>query len=294
MKPQLLKISSNQVNSFNARKDLTPGVNNLWHYHLVLEFIYFKKGFGTQYVGDHSRRFRQGDVALIGTNLPHFWRFDDVFFDKDSANKKKVEVFVVHFDQNFLGNDFLNLPENKELKNFIQRSTRGCQFQGETKLKLAHLIKEITEVSGTMRIIKLLEALNLMTHSDEVEFLASATYNPKFNDGEKNRILDVYNFTLRHYTQKITLKEVAKVANLSPSSFCKFFKSTSGKTYVQFVNEMRISEACRKLIEDQMTVKEICFACGFNNFTSFHEVFKSITGESPLQYQKKYKRVTSD
>lgn len=287
MKPQLLKISSNQVNSFNARKDSTPDINNRWHYHLVLELIYFKKGNGTQYVGDDSRRFHKGDVALIGANLPHYWQFDNRFFN--TRKSKSVEVYVVHFDEFFWGKEFINLPENKEIKKLIQKSTRGCQFLGETREKLTLLIPEIISSTGTNRIIKLLEVLQIMANSTEVDFLASSNYNPQFNDSEKNRIIDVYNYTLTHYTQKISLDEIATIANLNPSSFCKFFKSTSGKTYTQFVNEMRVSEACRKLIENQMSVKEICFACGFNNFTSFHEVFKSIIGKSPLQYQKEYR-----
>lgn len=287
MKPQFLEVSSDSVSSFSARKDVMPDINNQWHYHLVLELIYFKKGFGTQYVGDSIERFSDGDVALIGRNLPHYWKFDDIYFEPNS--KSKVEVFVIHFDQNFLGEHFLDLPENSEIKKSLALSMRGFQFSGQTREKLSQLIPKIIESKGTNKIIKLLKALETIATQNEYTFLASPNFNYRFNEDEKNRIMDIYNYTLSNYTQKITLEEISKIANLSPNSFCKFFKMKNGKTYTHFVNEIRVGEACRKLIENQMTIKEICFASGFNNFTSFHECFKNIMGISPLKYKQQYK-----
>ncbi|PWN70484.1 AraC family transcriptional regulator [Chryseobacterium phosphatilyticum] len=288
MKPQFLKISSHTLHSFNARKDTVPDVNNKWHYHIVLELIYFRKGSGTQYVGNTIERFKEGDVVLIGKNLPHYWQFDSKYFE--NSRKNKVEVFVVHFDENFCGNDFLKLPENQELKKMLILSSRGLQIKGKTREKLTQLLPEVINTTGTVKIIKLLEALSYISTSAEYNFLASSHFNYQFNEDEKRRIQEIYNYTLSRYTEKITLEEISAIANLSPNSFCKFFKFKTGKTYTQFVNEIRIGDACQKLIENQMSVKEICFACGFNNFTSFHECFKNITGKSPLKYQQLYKK----
>lgn len=152
------------------------------------------------------------------------------------------------------------------------------------------MIPEIVESDGTRKIIRLLEALHSISESAEYEFLTSANFKYHFDEDERHRIMDIYNYTLSNYTQKITLEDVSEIANLSPNSFCKFFKSRTGKTYTQFVNEIRIGDACQKLIENQMSVKEVCFASGFNNFTSFHECFKNITGKSPLKYQQLYRK----
>jgi len=255
---------------------------------MVLELIYFRKGSGTQYVGNTIERFREGDVALIGKNLPHYWQFDPKYFENTKRNK--VEVFVIHFDENFCGEEFLKLPENHELKKMLLASSRGLQIKGETREKLVQLIPEIINNTGSLKIIKLLEALSFISTSLDYDFLASSHFKCHFNEDEKQRIQEIYNYTLSRYTEKITLEEIARIASLNPNSFCKFFKSKTGKTYTQFVNEMRIGDACQKLIEDQMSVKEICFASGFNNFTSFHECFKTITGKSPLKYQQLYRK----
>ncbi|MCQ9641519.1 AraC family transcriptional regulator [Chryseobacterium sp. WG14] len=288
MKPQFLEISSDTLHSFSARKDVMPDVNNKWHYHTVLELIYFRKGSGTQYVGNTIERFKEGDVVLIGKNLPHYWQFDTKYFE--SPKRNKVEVFVVHFDENFWGEEFLQLPENHDLKKMLILSSRGLQVKGGSRETLTQLIPEVINSDGTMKIIKLLEALSCISNSLEYDFLASSHFKYHFNEDEKRRIQEIYNYTLSRYMEKISLEEISEIASLSPNSFCKFFKSKTGKTYTQFVNEIRIGDACQKLIEDQMSVKEICFASGFNNFTSFHECFKNITGKSPLKYQQLYRK----
>ncbi|HEX8607571.1 MAG TPA: AraC family ligand binding domain-containing protein, partial [Pedobacter sp.] len=120
MKPQLLKVSNNPVNSFSVRRDEVPYINNRWHYHAEVELIYFKKGNGTQFIGDSIKRFRSGDVLLVGAHLPHYWRFDDVYFNEDQ--KSSADVVVVHFNENFWGSQFLALPENKILKAILEKA----------------------------------------------------------------------------------------------------------------------------------------------------------------------------
>jgi len=91
-----------------------------------------------------------------------------------------------------------------------------------------------------------------------------------------------------NFKSAIKLDEIATVANISPNSFCRFFKSRTRKTYTQFINEIRIGNACKLLIEEKINLKQICYESGFNNFSSFHKFFKEITGKSPLQYQKEF------
>ena len=108
MKPQLLKVQNGHGHSFSVRQDLVPYVNNLWHYHSEVELIHFKKGEGTQFIGDDIKRFKSGDVVIVGSNLPHYWRFDDKYFTEDT--QENVDVRVAHFTENFLGEYFLYLP----------------------------------------------------------------------------------------------------------------------------------------------------------------------------------------
>src|SRR5690349_3793286 len=99
MKPQLLKVSNNLVNSFSARRDKVPYINNRWHYHAEVELIYFKKGSGTQFIGDNIKRFSSGDIVLVGAQLPHYWKFDDSYFNEGEENN--ADVVVVHFCEQF-------------------------------------------------------------------------------------------------------------------------------------------------------------------------------------------------
>jgi transcriptional regulator GlxA family with amidase domain len=124
--------------------------------------------------------------------------------------------------------------------------------------------------------------------SAENNTLASMGFQHNFQESEKDRINAIYNYTIANFKKKISLEEIAAVANISPNSFCKFFKSRSRKTYSRFINEIRVGNACKLLINNQLNVKEICYDSGFYNFASFHKYFKEITGKSPLSYQKTY------
>jgi YesN/AraC family two-component response regulator len=286
MKPQLLKVSTNLVHSFNARRDIMPNVNNHWHYHPEVELVYFKKGNGTQFIGDCITQFNIGDVVLVGSNLPHYWQFDGSYFNKEAD--ATADVSVVHFNENFWGDMFLELPENKEIKDVLKRSKRGIQITGANLMEIGNLIEKVIHAEGARKIILLMEVLLAIGDSAENNTLASMGFQHNFQESEKDRINAIYNYTIANFKKKISLEEIAAVANISPNSFCKFFKSRSRKTYSRFINEIRVGNACKLLINNQLNVKEICYDSGFYNFASFHKYFKEITGKSPLSYQKTY------
>jgi AraC-like DNA-binding protein len=286
MKPQLLKVSTTMVQSFNARRDTRPNVNNHWHYHPEVELVYFKKGSGTQFIGDCITQFSTGDVVLVGSNLPHYWQFDEKYFQGDAD--VTADVSVVHFNENFWGDQFLELPENKEIKNILNKAKRGIQITGENINKVGSLIEQVVFAEGPRKIILLMEVLLAIAGGEENNILASLGFAHNFQESEKDRINAIYNYSIVNFKKKITLDEIAAVANISPNSFCKFFKSRSKKTYSRFINEIRVGSACKLLINNQMNGKEICYESGFYNFASFHKYFKEITGKSPLTYQKYY------
>lgn len=286
MKPHRLTISSGSAQSFSARRDTLPSVNNRWHYHEELELIYIKSGRGTQFIGDSIRNFTDGDVVLVGSNLPHFWQFDSQYFEEGKT--LEADVYVIHFARDFWGPAFLNLPENLELNRVIEHSKQGIQVMGTSRHILAGLIVKIVEAAGTKKILHLIEALLEIGQCRDVNYLVSMGFQSDFQENERDRIQSIYNYTILNYRKKIELKEIAAIASISRNSFCKFFKLRTGKTYSAFTNEIRVGHACRLLIENKMSVKEICYECGFYNFASFHKCFKDITGQTPLKYQKQY------
>ena len=284
MKPKLLKIHSTDVKSFNARRDLIPTVNSIWHYHEELELIYFKAGEGTQFIGDSMNRFRSGDVVLVGSNLPHYWRFDQDYFHEGG---KSADVYVIHFRASFLGASFLEAPESRELKKLINHSSRGLQISFPNINDVIKLIIKIESSQGHKQLLYFLEALfEISNHNQALKPIASIGFKYNYIDEEQEQIQAIYNYTFNNYKRKITLAEISEVARVSIHTFCKFFKSRSRKNYTDFVNEIRVGQACKLLIENKLRINEVCFESGFNNFTSFHKCFKKTMGKSPLQYQK--------
>jgi len=261
-----------------------PDINNNWHYHDELELIYIKRGSGTQFMGDSISNFSDGDVLLAGSGLPHFWKFDTSYFSKTSP--EQVDVYVVHFDKNFWGERFIGLPENIEIARVIEKAKRGIQLKGSGREQVATRIEKLITADGAHRVIHLMEALLETAACNEVEYVASFGYKTDFSDYDRDRINAIYNYTIANFNKNIDLKEIAEVARISRNSFCKFFKSRTGKTYFVFMNEIRIKQACSLLLENKLNIKEICYECGYNNFVSFHKFFKEITGITPLKYQK--------
>lgn len=289
MKPQLLKVTNGPAHSFSIRQDTYPYVNNLWHYHPEVELIHIRKGAGTQFIGDNIKRFNEGDVVLVGSYLPHYWRYDDMYFKEDT--EVHADADVIHFLENFWGDGFLNLPESKPIKVLLEKAKRGIHITGETAKNVAALITKMMNAEGIHRIVALIELLSAIAASDELVFLSSIGFRHDLNDVENERINAIYEYSLANFRKKIQLKEIADVARISENSFCRYFKSRTRKTYSQFLIEIRVGDACKLLIEDRLSIKQICFECGFNNLVGFHKYFKLITGKSPLSYQREYNKI---
>ena len=241
MKPQLLKVPTGPVKSFSVRKDKLPSINNRWHYHAEVELIHFHRGSGTQFVGDSIMRFNPGDVVLIGANLPHYWRFDNGYSESPASSAYNT---TIHFTETFWGEKFLELPENSQLKAMLDKARRGILINGSTRERVKHLMEKVYNAEGTFRLLALIECLLAIAESDELSYLSSAGFQQAFSTEENDRINAIYNYSLSNYQRKISLEEISEVARLVPNSFCRYFKSRTGKTYSQFLLEIRIGYAC--------------------------------------------------
>ena len=284
MKAQLLHLNNDLTHSFNARKDNTPQYHNIWHYHEELELIYFAAGSGTQFIGDSVRRFESGDITLVGSNLPHYWLFDEIYLRKN--NPQAADIRVLHFKENFWGNEFINLPENKNIRDLMRISKRGIALSQSCRAKARVHIDTVLNCSGTSRIIHLLQILMCIAADDRHDLLTSASFTIQSQDQDADRMRIAMHYIGENYRDQIRLQELASLTGMTPNSFCRYFKSQIGKTLFQFLIEMRVKTACNLLLENKQTIKQICFESGFQNFSSFHKYFKNITGTTPLNYQK--------
>jgi len=267
------------------RQDRVPYINNRLHYHPEVELIYFKEGQGTRFIGDNINTFQPGDVILVGAGLPHYFSFDDKYF---TSQIEEVNVFVIQFCDNFWGKDFLNIPENLPLKNILETAKRGIQVTGETKKYIGKLLEEMHSAVGCRKILLLLDALITIANSGDYKLLSSIGFQPNILETENDRINSIYQYSLANYKRKIQMVEVAAIAYMSPNSFCRFFKSKTRKTYSKFLLEIKVGIACKFLIGNNLSIKQICYESGFNNFASFHKYFKLITNKTPLNYQKEF------
>jgi AraC-like DNA-binding protein len=286
MRPQLVKVLNAPGHSFSVRRDLVPHLNNCWHFHSEVELIHFKKGGGKQFIGDSIKSFKSGDVVIIGSNLPHYWRFDDIYFEENTNTI--ADVRVAHFTEKFWGQNFLDLPENKNLKTVLEKAKRGLQITGKSKQVVAKLLEQLVSCNGSKSIILLMQALSSIFNCKGSLLLSSIGFKPDNDASENDRINAIYEYSIKNFKTKIQLHEIAEIANISPNSFCRYFKARTRKTYSQFLIELRVGHACKLIIENNQCIKRLCYESGFHNYTSFYKYFKIITGKTPFAYQKEF------
>ncbi|MFC4210248.1 AraC family transcriptional regulator [Pedobacter lithocola] len=286
MKPQHLNIINIESQSFSVRKDFYANINNRWHYHKQIELITFHKGTGTQFVGDNIRKFGPGDVVLIGSDLPHYWKYDSCFLN-DKENNDPYST-VIHFFDNFLGDRFLMLPESSSLRSLMELARRGILIKADDAVAIAAKIESVYNSQGIVRIIQLLDCLNAISKMPEHTMLASIGFKQDFKEYENERMDNIYNFVISNFKNKIELEEVASIAGMSVSSFCRYFKTRTGKTFMNFLADMRVGYACKLILDNKLNMKNICHESGFNNFSCLHKNFKMITGMTPKDYKHQH------
>lgn len=286
MKPHVLQVATAPNRSFSLRRELIPNINSRWHCHTEVELICFHRGSGTQFVGDDIRRFSAGDVVLVGANLPHYWHYDRD--QVDEVDHQTPFSTVIHFTENFWGERFLMLAENAMLRNVLDKAKRGLSIKGDLGEAIAGMMEKLNTAEGPYRVMLLMECLIAANQVGEKEALASLGFRHTNPEQESERINAIYKYTLAHFNEKITLEKVASIAGLSPNSFCRYFKSRTGKQFSQFLIEIRIGNACKMLINNNINIKQICYESGFQNFTCFYKQFKQITGKTPATYQQAF------
>ncbi|CAL1517767.1 AraC family transcriptional regulator [Chitinophaga sp. MM2321] len=291
MKPILRKVDTGHNYSFSVKEDIYPYLYNHWHYHPEIELTQIRKGSGMRLVGDSMERFEDGDLILLGADLPHMWRSDDIYFQEISG--LQIEAVAIHFKDNFWGTGFLDLPEMKNVKDLLAKAKHGIKIHGDTRETVIRNMEAILKATQAQRIAHLLSMLDMIANSKEYTLLSSVGFANSYNIVNTDNINQIYTYTFNNFQQKISLKEVAAAANVSPNSFCRYFKSRTMKTYWQFLLEVRIGYACKLLIENNMCVSQVGYTCGFNNLSNFNRQFKILTKKTPLQYLKAYVRAKS-
>lgn len=257
-----------------------------WHYHPAIEIMYITRGIGTRFVGDCIEQYEEGDVCMIGPNLPHEWRNDDAYFDKESG--LRATCICLFFKREIFDPNFIRLPEMNNIRDLIERSRRGLKFTGKSKLEITRFIRSSVNDVGVRKVTNLLTLLELMATSTEYELLSSVGFTNSVNSEDFERFNKVYKFLVKNYATSIRLEEVSTLVGLTPTAFCRYFKKRTKKTFVEYLNEMRIGYSKKLLLENKMKISTISREVGFPNLSNFISQFKKVTGMSPSQFQKQF------
>jgi AraC-like DNA-binding protein len=258
---------------------LTPNLNDLfyWHFHPEFEIVYVEADNGIRHIGDHISKYRGSDLALIGPNIPHL--------NFDYGVKATVETVVVQMKEHFLGASFFDLPEITAINDLFERAKTGLAFIGDTKRLAGEKLKQLTQLSHFDQLIALLQVFQLLAESKEFVALKARPIANASVLKVQERINKIYHFIETHYQQQIDVNEVAKLSNLTTAAFCRYFKKSTHLTFTDFLNQYRVNQA-KKLLLQNKTVTETCYESGFENLSHFNKTFKKFAGENPTAFKK--------
>jgi AraC-like DNA-binding protein len=243
--------------SFSKYVENANSKAHLWHYHPEIELVYINGGAGKRQVGSHISYYNDGDLILIGSNLPHCG-----FTNEQTGNKNET---VIQMKPDFLGNVFFDISEMKNIRNLFDQAKAGIAFGGSI--------------------------LNELELSEDFKVLNAEGFSMEMQMQDNDRINTVFNYVKDHFQEAITLEEVAVLVRMTVPSFCRYFKKITHKTFTHFVNDYRLVHASKLLAEKPISITEICYESGFNNFSYFNKSFKEFTGKSASQYRQELRSV---
>lgn len=235
-------------------------------------------------VGDHIGYFDEGDLVLMGPLLPHVWVNDEQYIHGKEDNA--ADAVVVQFVENFLGENFLQIPEMENLKKVLQLSAFGLEITGDTRNRINELMKKMLNASGLMRLSMLFTIFDLLANSKEYKILASPAFLNNSNLHQSNRFNNITEYIMRNFDQEISLNEAAAAANMATTTFCNFFKEHYRVTFMEYVTEIRIGHACKLLSDPTKNIVEAAYESGFNNLANFNRQFKKLKSMTPSEYRK--------
>ena len=282
MKPILERIPQHQSESFYCEVVSARTVPTPWHFHPECQLTLAVNSVGNRMVGDNLSDFTSGDLVFVGPNLPHVWNHAA---PQNPAHDTPYSI-VVQFREACFGAEFMELPELARVRRLLKSGAVALRIKGNTRTFAAERMLEIAQARGLRRLLLLLEILERLSRSREVESISSPGFQPDLNLLDQERVGKVCAFINQHLHAPIFREDLARLLNLTPDAFGRFFRSRTGKALPTFVNELRVSRACRLLSETDAGVTQISQECGFENLSNFNRQFLRHTKRTPREYRK--------
>jgi len=285
IKPSFEIVESSFGSSFYYSKYVENENNkaHLWHYHPEIEMVFVNGGSGKRQIGSHVSYYTDGDLILIGSNLPHCG-----FTDEHTGNKNET---VIQLKPDFLGANFFTLQETKSILELFDKAKGGIAFGADTIRAVGQRIELMGEQQPFERLLSLLTILKELESASDYKILNASGFSMEMQVQDNDRINMVFNYVKDHFTEEISLEAISEMASMTVPSFCRYFKKITKKTFTRFVNEYRVVHASKLLAEKQISIANISYESGFHNFSHFNKLFKEFTGKSASQYRKELKSV---
>ncbi len=285
--PLLEKVQPGFGSSFFMKRFYKdePNTKPSWHYHPEIELVYIAKGSGKIHIGQHLSYFSNGALLLIGPNLPHLG-----FIDRMSVNEEEI---ITQFRLDFLGPKFFDSDEMQKIKQMLGRSNSGIRFEDHLLPYIGNKLNEIIEMLPFNRLIYLIKLLQEMAEHDEYELLNAESHYLISNQQDNDRMDQIFKYVRNNFDKEISLESIAEKVNMTVPAFCRYFKKSTHKTFIEYVNNFRIVHSTKLIFEGQLSLTEILIECGFNSQSHFIKQFKKITNQTPSEYRKGLLKIIS-
>lgn len=267
--------------SFRIKNDVLPYIATPLHYHPHYELVWIKKGTGIRIVGDHIAQFKEGDMVLIGPNLPHVWENDKTYYQ--GGPDLKADVFVVHFTDDIMDN-LLKLPELSGIRNTLSGSRQGLLIINETNKALGEIIEELFYSSSIARMILFLRIFQLLENKKETLLLSSPDFAQFFSTPQSERMQKIFEFIGKNFNRNIPIEEISNIACMSPTAFCRYFKQKTGQSFISYLNNFRLVYAQNLLNSNKHKISTVSEMCGFQDISYFNRMFKQKNKMTPTEY----------
>jgi len=294
-------VKNTPINTFKTLKMLRPHINEKTasiklvsrsapyktpaHRQPQFELILMKEGAAKRLIGDKMETFNAGEMVFLGSGLGQSWGNEGAYSQGIQVTGTEKSI-LLHFNKDIFSQGFYQLEETVKINDFFTRASRGIKVKGKTQQVIAHRMHILLEATGFDRIIGMMEVLHILSLSREVEYIAGEARGTKMPI-RCDRLNEVYTYVADNYYKDITLQSIASVAHLTPPAFCRVFKQQTKKHFIEYLNEVRISNACKYLAQSSLNISEIGFECGYKTISNFNKIFKKITGFSPKEYRVK-------
>jgi AraC-like DNA-binding protein len=278
------KVTADGSRFFALKRRNDPQFEFRWHYHPEYELTLITRSRGRRFIGDNIDDYADGDLVLMGPNLPHTW------CSSPASPGTKHEAVVAQFPDDLLGAGRLDGVRVGPVRELLERSKRGLAFRGTTAAEVAQRMLRLERQPPLLQLAELLVILDQLARSDEGEVLSTRTFEPQVRPGAVHPLDRVCKFINERYLDRIPLAQAARVLGMSPSAFSRFFHRSTNKTFTKYVNELRIGHACRLLMETERSVADIAGASGFTNLSHFNRCFLRAKRMRPSEFRREYRR----